>query len=408
MNRPALEIRQITADESQAFLDAICVPFGTDPTPNGVNRLMNRFEIDRLRAAFDGDEIVATFGTLSLEMTVPGGSLPVGGTTLVTVMPTHRRQGVLRTLMTQHLHELHERGEVLAALWASESGIYGRFGYGMATEMAQAKLLKQYARMQSPTDIAQNMRMLTKQLASEFFPPIYETVASHRPGMFRRSSEWWEHRTLADYEEQRGGFTAHRYVLYTRDGKPAGYVIYRTKEFHADDGGDIKVVELMAVDSQAEKSLWEFVFGIDLAKSIGVFNMPVDTPLRWWIEHPRELERKITDAMWIRPLDVAAALAGRKYSRPGTLSIRMTDDLCPWNNGVYLLQSAADGSTTCTPTDQPAEIELTPFTLGCVFLGGQRFQDLETCGLVSGKPEVLNAADSMFTWNRLPWSQEIF
>ncbi|MDA1014904.1 MAG: GNAT family N-acetyltransferase [Planctomycetota bacterium] len=408
MTLSSLKIRGISRDESHAFLSAMCVPFGLDPTSDGIERLNNRFELDRLRVAVDGDEIVGTFGTFSLQMTVPGGKLPVGGTTVVTVMPTHRRQGVLRALMTQHLHELHERGEVLGALWASESAIYGRFGYGIATEMAQLKLPKPYARMQTPIDIAGSMRLLDKPQALEMFPAIFDAVSAERPGMFDRSASWWQHRTLADYEDHRGGFTAHRYVLQVRNDTPVGYVIYRTKLRPADGAGDVRIVELIAIDAQAEKSLWEFVFGIDLAGTITDANMPVDTPLRWWLEHPREMDRRVVDAMWIRPVDVAAALAGRKYSAPGTLCFHMADDLCPWNNGTYLLEADNDGTATCTNVDQPADLHLTPFTLGCVYLGGQRFQDLATCGLLVAKPEILKLADRMFAWNRQPWCQEIF
>ena len=76
----------------------------------------------------------------------PGGRLPTAGTSVVAVAPTHRRRGILRAMMTQHLAEVHEKGEPLAALWASESSIYGRFGYGPASERAVMKLAKSFAR----------------------------------------------------------------------------------------------------------------------------------------------------------------------------------------------------------------------------------------------------------------------
>lgn len=404
---PSVNIRGISSDELVEFNQVLAIPFGEDLSPNAAENLANRFEIDRLRAAVDGDQIVGTFGTLSMNLTVPGGSVPTGGTTLVTVLPTHRRQGILRELMTQHFAELHEHGELLAALWASESAIYGRFGYGIATECAEAKLSSVYARMQRPTDIRGTMRLIDQSHALEQFPAIYEAATSHHPGTFARSEGWWTHRTLADPEHRRRGATSHRYVLHVRSDQAVGYVIYRTKYVENNDL-EVRIVELIGVDSDAEKALWEFVFGIDLMSSIVAWNLPVDSPLPWWLEHHRELERKITDAMWVRPIDVAAALSARQYSHPGKLCFRMNDEMCSWNNGVYVLDVDATGHGECRASQAEPEIELTPFTLGCVYLGGKRFSDLARSGLLNAESSILRSADFMFAWDRQPWCPEIF
>src|SRR5687767_9859728 len=101
-------------------------PFLDEPSPVA--------ELDRSLALFDGDRVAATAGIYSLEMSVPGAVVPTAGITWVTVSPTHRRQGVLTAIMRRQLDELHEQErEPVAALWAAESSIYGRFGYAPAT-----------------------------------------------------------------------------------------------------------------------------------------------------------------------------------------------------------------------------------------------------------------------------------
>lgn len=403
-----LQIRPIAADELDTFQRTMGVPFFFDPPPEMAERFAKTVELDRLTAAFDGDQMVATFGAFSLQMSVPGGVLPAAGTTVVTVLPTHRRRGLLRKLMTQHLAEVHARGEPLAALWASESAIYNRFGYGSATERAWMTLDKRDAELKEPVDIAGTMRMLDRDEALEIFPGVYQKVLPGRSGMSARNAAWWEHRILADPKELRFGATEQRRVLLLRDGQPAGYVIYRTRTDMEAGKTQLHLVELIGTDSAAEKALWQYIFGVDLVTSIMHWNQPVDDPLRWWLEHPRKMERKILDGMWVRPVDVVQALEGRRYSSAGTLTFRMRDEVCRWNEGVYRLDVDANGTARCEPTESDPELEWTPEALGAAYLGGHRFRDLGRAGVVTGPPEALNRADSMFSWAPLPWCPELF
>lgn len=404
----SLQIRSISPGEIEAFLGAIGVPFGFDATPEVLARFRDAFEIERLRAVFDGEQIVASFGALSLRITVPGNVLPLAGTTVVTVLSTHRRQGLLRTLMSDHLAELHQNQEPLAALWASESSIYGRFGYGPACEKVIAKLDKQFARMREPVEITGTMRMVDRAQAQQLFPPIYESAARRRPGMMARSEEWWRNRVLRDFEYMRRGATSHRRVLHVRDGRPAGYVVYRTRSDPERGGFEVQVLELVGIDAAAEKALWQYLFGIDLSIAFDYWNQPADDPLRWWLEEPRRLERKIEDGLWLRPVDVAAALAGRRYSGAGSLALRIRDEHCPWNNGVWQLNIDRDGNANCRQADATPDLETTPEALGMAYLGGHRFSTLEKSGLVKGTPESLRRADSLFAWDPLPWCSDFF
>lgn len=409
----SVEFRSVRAEEIEAYLRSIGVPFGFDPNPEALARFRNSFELERLQAAVDGDQIVATFGALSTAIHVPGGVLPMAGTTVVTVLPTHRRRGILRRMMGDHLNDLHERGEPLAALWASESAIYGRFGYGQACEKAAVKVDKAYARLREPVEINGTMRLLDKNQAQTVLPPIYDAVAPKRPGLLARTAEWWKERTLRDPEYMRRGATALRHVVHDREDRPVGYVLYRTRSHGESPGWEVQVVELIGIDDQAEKALWQFLFGIDLSTSIGCWNQSIDYPLRWWLEHPRQLERKIEDGLWLRVVDVPRSLAGRRYACPGSLTMRFADEQCPWNNGVWRLEVDNDGVGHCEqakgePASAKADLELTPQALGMTYLGGHRFTALVRGGLLSGSADALRRADALFNWDVLPTCPDFF
>jgi len=401
-------IDSVSGDQIEAFFQTMGVPFGFDPTPESNKFFANITETERLRAAYDGDQIVATFGAYSFQLTVPGGVLSTAGTTAVTVLPTHRRQGVMRSLMTEHLAEVHRRNEPLAALWASESSIYGRFGYGPACEQAVMKLQKPFARMQQPPEIRGTMKLVDSDSAIEIFPKIFDVVARARPGMFQRSHNWWQHRILSDPEHRRNGATAHQRVLHVRDDQPVGYALYRTHTNHAEGTADVRLVELIGTDSDAEKALWQYIFGIDLSDSIKYWNQPIDDPLRWWLEQPRRMERTIEDSLWVRLVDVVGALTGRRYSTADSIVFRMQDELCPWNDGVFRLNVDSDGTGSCEPANAEPEIEMTAYALGTAYLGGHRFRDLARSGVVTGTQNALDRADRLFAWYPLPWCQEIF
>jgi predicted acetyltransferase len=404
----SVQFRSIQADEIEAFLRSIGVPFGIDANLEAIDRFRNAFELERLRAAVDGDQIVATFGALSTAINVPGGVLPLAGTTVVTVLPTHRRQGLLRRMMHDHFTDLHERGEPLAALWASESSIYGRFGYGPACEKVVAKLDKSYARMREPVEIRGTMRLIDRDKAQSVLPPIYEAVAARRPGGLVRNAEWWKNRTLRDPEYLRRGATALRHIVHLRDDRPVGYVLYRTRKQSEKGAFEVQVVELIGIDDQAEKALWQFVFAIDLSTAIECWNQSPDDPLRWWLEEPRRLERKIEDGLWLRLVDVRRALAGRRYSCPGSLRLRVRDEQCAWNNGVWQLVVDQDGIGQCQPTTDDADLELSPQALGMTYLGGHRFRTLAKGGHLSGSSDALRRADALFNWDVLPTCTDFF
>ncbi len=406
----AIAIRGVSAEQTRAFHVAMGNPFGFDPTEQQTERMLRCFEVDRLRAAFDGDQIVGTFGAHSLDLTLPGGRLPASGVTVVTVLPTHRRQGVLRTMMADHLREIHEKGdEPLAALWASEADIYGRFGFAPAVQgLFETKIEKPKARLRETVDLAGTMRWIDADEAAERLPPVYDAVRRERPGMFARPDTWWRDRLLDDPESNREGHSALRTVVHTRDGRDVGYVQYRTKVGMDDDVKAVVVRELVAVDPEAERAAWQFVFGIDLSTVVKGFNLPVDCPLPWWLEDSRGVNLKVEDSLWLRLVDVPRALAARRYRTEGAVVIGVRDAFCPWNEGTYRLAATADGTATCDRVEQRPEIETDVNGLATVYLAGHRVGDLARAGRFRGEAAAIDRADRMFDWSRRPWCQEVF
>lgn len=402
-------IRKITPEDKDRFVKTMSIPFGMDPSPGMTARFRIAMECAELRAAFDGEQMVSTFGAYPLNLTVPGGnSVPTAGTTLVTVLTTHRRQGVLTAHMRQHFQEAYESGQPLAALWASESHIYGRFGYGPSAEGARITIQKSHATLLEPIDIRGSMRLVDAEEALKIFPEIYRPLVKTRPGMFERSQDWWKVRILADPEEMRRGATSHRRVLHVREDQPAGYAIYRTHPAFSHQPAELQVVELFGLDALVERALWQYLFGVDLIATITHWNLPVDDPLSWWVEQPRELQRKLADSVWVRPVNVVEALNKRRYPAAGDLVFQFRDDYCPWNEGTFRLNVSQDGQGHCEKTQAPAELVLTPFTLGSVYLGGHPVRQLARAGLITGSPEAIHKADALFSWTIKPWCQEVF
>ena len=93
---------------------------------------------ERTLGAFDGGRCVATFRSFAQELTVVGGRLvPADAISNVTVTSTHRRRGLLTRMMARDLAAAKERGDVVATLIAAEYPIYGRYGFGPATNATE-------------------------------------------------------------------------------------------------------------------------------------------------------------------------------------------------------------------------------------------------------------------------------
>ena len=178
---------------------------GWPPDDESAQRFSSNLPLERMHAAFDGDRIVGGAGAFPFELTVPGGTVACGGVTVVGVLPTHRRRGILTAMMRTQLEDIRDRGEPVAALWASEEVIYRRYGYGLASLSCEMALPSGYAALLEPRDDRATVRIAPLEESKDVFAAIYERARLRTPGMFRRTDTWWETRNLPDPPERRQG-----------------------------------------------------------------------------------------------------------------------------------------------------------------------------------------------------------
>ncbi|GMQ85128.1 MAG: GNAT family N-acetyltransferase [Acidimicrobiia bacterium] len=406
----AITTRPITEDEVLVFRERVNAAFGGDVAEEdrGSERFLATLPLARTVAAFDADQMVGTLGTYEFEVTVPGGAqIAMFGTTVVTTQPTHRRQGVLRAMMRDHLDDAAGMQAPLVGLWASESTIYGRFGFGRATSRDSIEAPKHTVTV-SGTD-AGAVRAIQADQVTGLFAPIYNEVWQSRPGMLSRTPEWWTHKVLHDPPHHREGASAKRFVVYEADGVAEGYAIYVQKsdwtEFDAN--GQIRVTEVITTTGRAHTGLWSFLTNVDLFPRIRYWNLPIDDPLWWKLAEPRRVERKRADALWIRIIDVPAALGVRGYESDGTIRIGVDDPFRPATSGVYEL-SVSDGLGSCVRADGSADLNLGIDGLGALYLGGGNALSLAAAGLIDGAPGHVALLHRLFRTDVAPWCEEVF
>jgi len=393
-------------DEFSSAVFAIGQYFGMTPSNERMQPFFDQITSERMHAAWSNGSIVGGAGAFPFGLSVPGGELPTAGVTVVGVYPNHRRRGVLRSLMRAQLDAAHERGEPLAALWASEETIYGRFGYGLSSFAGEIKLAHEYTTFAQPAEPEGTIRFLDGEEALAALPQVYDRVREQWPGMFSRNELWWNQRVIADPEERRDGAGPKRIVAYERDGALDAYAVYRHKPGWEEGStvAELRVVEALAATPVAERDLWSYLLSIDWKATVSAYLLPPDHALFLLLATPRRLRYRMGDGLWVRLIDVGAALSGRAYSADGAVVFDVHDEFCPWNEGRWKLEGGA-----ASRTDDDADISLPVQSLGSAFLGGVPFSALGR----AGRAEELQAgafmrADGLFRWNRHPWCPEIF
>jgi predicted acetyltransferase len=364
-------------------------------------------EFDRTLAVFDEAQIVATAGIFSYQMTVPGGTLACGGVTRVTVLPTHRRRGLLTAMMRRQLDDMHERGEPLAALYASEASIYGRFGYGLATYQASVEIDRTRAAFREVPS-GGRISMVDVSHAAAAFARVWADACRRQPGMVTLDERWWRYE-LADLEIHREGASPAYRVLYERDGQPTGIALYRIKMAWDPSGpsGNLRLEFLIASTPEAYAGLWHFIVNVDLMARVSAEMRPVEEPLRFLLVDPRQPRTRVEDGIWLRLVDVDQALAGRRYQVEGRLTFGLRDEFCPWNVGLHTLQGGPDGAEATSGGANP-DLELEAADLA-VYLGGNRFRTLLEAGRIKELRQGPAArADAMFATGRAPWCPSHF
>ena len=398
-----VEPAPITRDEVPEFVRDVFSAFHVEVAPHNLERWKRVLEPERTLALRDRGRIVAGAGIFSRRLTVPGGEVPVAAVTLVGVLPTHRRRGLLTTLMRRQLADVHEAGrEAVAALWASEPVIYGRFGYGMGTRVARLEVAKREARLRTRPEA--RVELLAPADALPAMQPLFEELRAQQPGMLDRDGPWWEDR-IKDHESDRDGAQPLRAAV-----TGGAYALYSVRQRWESDRptGEVDVRELLATTAEGRAAIWSFLIGLDLTTQLVSEMAPADDPLPHMVANAQDVRVVVSDGLWVRLVDLPRALRERSYAAPFEVVLEVGDEVCPWNAGRWALRW--DGTAaTCASTATPAGLELTANELGAAYLGGTTLESLARAGRVRElRSGALAAATRAFRGVRAPWCPEIF
>ncbi len=353
------------------------------------------FTPDRSIMAFDGKNMVGNALSYEMDMYIPGGISKIAAVASVSVQATHRRKGINRSIMKYQLEDIHSRQEPLAVLQASESIIYGRYGYGMASFESNLEIEKTRSAYAIDQVSEGQPYFIEESEAREIFPQIYAKAIENRVGMVSRKENWWEFR----FREPglKGGDPKSWFIKYQKDGINDGYLRYTI------DDTELNIIELMASSHDAYSSLWRLCLDMDLVDIIKAEHRPVDEELKWMLADPRRLVEHSCDRYWVRLVDVKKALSQRSYSIDGSLILEVKDSFLPWNQEVVELRSES-GESSCATSNRNPDIVLSAGDLGAVYLGGINFSTLLAAGRIEEVTKgSVTKANLMFSTTRNPW-----
>lgn len=403
-----VEIRPVAEHELEEWVRANEVAFGSQPEPGQLELERSVTELDRAFAAVEDGEIVGTAAAYSLRMRVPNGAdVPTAGVTMVGVKPSHRRRGINTAMMRRLLDQARERGEPLAALFASEAPIYGRFGFGVATLHGSIDIETFGSAFVPDHRPSGRVRMRSLEQAMPAMLAIYERAREGRAGAIELDERRMRYALHDHGEEAR----LPRFVAaHETDGEPDAYAVYKVKHDWPKGipSNELMLYDLQATTPQAYADMWRFVLDVDLIRRVTAWHRPADEPLLHLLADPRRLRLTLRDGLWVRLVDVPGALGARGYAAPGRLVLEVRDPFCPWNEGRFALE-ADEGGARCLRTQEEPELALEVDALAASYLGGVRLHDLWRAGRVSAaSPGALELADRMLATSAAPWCPMAF
>jgi predicted acetyltransferase len=377
-------------------VDELAFGYTLDDDPSAADEAA-LLEMERTHlATLDGVPAGVT-SAYTMRMSVPGGGeLPYAGVTWVGVVPTMRRRGVLRALMSAQLADVHQRAEPIAALFASEPGIYGRFGYGSSTQQVTLTVRRGATDLDAPMDASLSARIVAAPDAADLVAQVYDEARARRAGAPVRPKHWWE-RCIDDPPSRRDGASELRALVVGDDGGARAYALFSTKgEWPTGSAeGVIDVREVAALDAAAAGLLWRTLLDTDLVTSVSIRRLPTDDVLLHLLRDPRRPRPEVRDGMYLRLVDLPVALLARSYVGSWSGVVDVLDTLCPWNAGRWRL-TLGPGDAAAERTDDEPDVSLDVRELGGAFLGGGSLVARAAAGMVaehtSGAVAGLSAA----------------
>ena len=404
---PSVSLRPAVAADLDAIADLMGFVFHDTMTDELRALEISITEVERSTVADDEGRIVGHATAQTRDLSVPGAVVPAAHVTGVGVAPTHRRRGILTAMMHRQLREIAEAGrEPLAVLWASETKIYPRFGYGGAGPRLRFDVMSREVRLTPPGPPVGRLRLVQPMEALDDLKRVHESVRAERVGWSSRPDYAWNY-VFADVESRRRGATERRAVVVDGDDGPIGYAVWRVKERWNEHGpdGQVQVREVVATDPRTYAQLWQFLLGIDLTRWLTYDMGALDEPLQYLVDEPRRLGMATADALFVRIVDLPAALEARQYTTPLDVVIEVTDPLIGANDGRWRL-SGGPGKVTCTRTDDPADFACSIAELGAAYLGGTSLAALAAAGRIRQLSD--NLPSVAFGWHRQPNPIEVF
>jgi predicted acetyltransferase len=411
--KESIELRSIGPDEFRSYVDAMWAGFGRPGITDEVVELRRPFMThwDRVLACFDDRTAVATARSYPTGLTVPGGSVIAAAVTNVSVVPTHRRRGLMTRLMRHQLDQVADAGEPVAILIASESGIYGRFGYGPASVNAEVELDPTrctFAASPPPGSV----RLAGREEARKALPEIYARFQEGQPGAIDRIDRHWDIQ-LRFITGLMPGDTEERFCVLHRDpeGEPDAYALYRIEEKWERrlPASTLWVDDCTAATAEGYHAVWRHLLDVDLVQTVRAYERPRREPLPWLLTDPRQVTTVSTsDFLWVRIVDPVAALEARRYAAEGKLVLELTDDVRPDTAGRFVVEGDPDGAV-CAFTDASPDLTLPIQVLGASYLGEPAFADAAVAGaVVEHTPGAVARAEAMFGWTPRPWCHTWF
>lgn len=407
-----VEVRALEPAEYAVAVEVISTGFLERPDVAKVGETMRDFwEPGRMLVAFDGPRACGTFRSWATELTVPGGArLPAAAVSAVTVLPTHRRRGVLTAMAAAAHAAMRERGETVGLLYTSEYPIYGRFGYAPGTRSIGWTIASREARLRGTSP--GGVELVTPDAAVKTtVAAIHDAWRRRQPGEIRRRDISWQ--VNLGLRPEPWGETWKGFLALRRDaaGEVDGYARYRAEPKWDDHGSQatLDVAELHALTTEAYAALWRFLLEIDLVASVRAEGRPPREPLPWLLGNARAAQGSVRgDSLWVRLFDVPGALEARTYERSGALVIEVVDDEA-WGGRRRLLLDAGPDGATCRPTDRAPDLTLPVAAIGGAYLGGTRLRDI---ALATGADEhragALAEADALLRTADEPWCSTFF
>jgi predicted acetyltransferase len=398
-----------TVDDWDAIYQTISTAFNEDGDQDASAAERMTFEPERFLVARREGQVVGTAGIYTRRMAVPGALVPTAHVTAVSVAPTARRQGVLSRFMRQQFEDIRAAAEPIAALWATEGRIYQRFGYGLAARRLSLNAEIREVTFAVAAPDAGRLREGTPADLRDTIAKLYDEVYPQRPGWSERAPQHLDSR-ITDLERYRRGATSLRAVIHEGAQGVDGYVLWRAANNWSDSGpaGEVRIVELVSATNEAYAALWRFLLTVDLTRTASAWSASVDEPLLFMVNEPRRLNARLSDALWLRIVDVPGALAARRYAADVNVVLDVTDDLIPANSGRWRLVGT-NGSVSCESTVDEPDLACDIRALGAAYLGGASLDALATAGRVRElRPGVLAPASTAFGWHRAPSAIEVF